>query len=128
MTDFDVHIPSSSQTIRDMELMKGTVNEFIKAGNYEPEIILECMTATSVTELKDKIAKAYREKEKKENIIGRLNQKVEELSQQLQQSQSELQKAQQKIEQLNEAKLQIEQQRLQLDNKLGMMKLQNEKL
>ena len=128
MTDFDVHIPSSSQTIRDMELMKGTVNEFIKAGNYEPEIILECMTATSVTELKDKIAKAYREKEKKENVIGRLNQKIEELSQQLQQSQSELQKAQQKIEQLNEAKLQIEQQRLQLDNKLGMIKLQNEKL
>ena len=126
-TDYDVHIPSSSQTIKDMETMKGVVGEFIKAGNYEPDVIMECMTATSMTELKTNISRAYAEKEKKENVIGRLNQKIEELSGQLQQAQTELQKAQQKIEQLDEAKLQLEQHKLQLDSRLGLMKLENER-
>ena len=127
MTDYDVHIPSSSQTIKDMEMMKGAVNEFIKAGNYDPKTIMECMTATSMTELKDNISRAYEEKKKEENIIGRLNQKVEELSSQLEQANSELKKANQKIEELNEAKIRIEQQRLQIDMRLGMLKEKNQK-
>ena len=120
MSDFDIHLPSSTQALQDMEILKGSVVELIKAGNYDPEIIMECMTAKSVTQLKETIKQAYEEKKKEENIIGRLNQKVQELSQQLQQSQSELQKAQQKIEQLNEAKIAIEQQRLQHDMRVDM--------
>lgn len=127
MTDFDIHIPSSTQMLQDMDILRGAVNEFIKSGNYEPDVIMEAMTATSVTEMKTNMNRAYQEKKKEENLLGQMQQKIEELGSQLQQAQSELQKAQNKIEQLNEQKLQLEQQRMQADVELGFYKAKVDK-
>lgn len=127
MTDFDVHLPSSTQMLQDIETLRGAVNEFIKAGNYEPDIIMEAMTATSVTEMKANMNKAYQEKKREENILGQMQQKIEELGKQLQQSQSELQKANNKIEQLNESKIRLEQQKMQMDIELGFYKAKADK-
>lgn len=127
MTDFDIHIPSSTQMLQDMDILRGAVNEFIKAGNYEPDIIMEAMTATSVTEMKTNMNRAYQKKKKEENLLGQMQKKIEELGGQLQQAQSELQKAQQKIEALNEKKMEIDMQRLQIDKELGMYKAKIDK-
>lgn len=127
MTDFDIHIPSSTQMLQDMDILRGAVNEFIKSGNYEPDIIMEAMTATSVTEMKANMTKAYQDKKREENMLGQMKQKIDELSTQLQQSQSELQKAQQKIEQLNEQRMQIEQQKVQANIELGYYKAKIDK-
>lgn len=127
MTDFDIHVPSSTQMLQDMEVLRGAVNEFIKSGNYEPDIIMEAMTASSVTEMKTNMTKAYQEKKKEENLIGQLQKQIEELGGQLQQSQTELQKAQKKIEQLNEQKLQLDQQKMQMESELGFYKARADK-
>lgn len=122
MSDFDIHIPSSTKTIRDIELLKGVVGDMVKTGKYEPDVIMEAITADSVTELKANINNAYREKKKEEDLIGQLQRKNEELTNQLQQTVSQLEKANKKIEQLDEAKLENERLRIKSEMELGYYK------
>lgn len=108
VTDFDVHIASSTDVIQDMEMIKQLIPEFIKAGNIDPSIIMEAIGTKSLTELKINVREAMRKQKEENNMAGQLQQQVEQLQQQLQQAQSQLQQAQSKIESLNEAKLQLE--------------------
>lgn len=121
LSDFDVHIPSSTKILEDMELMRSTVAEFIKSGKYEPDIIMEAMTAKSATEMKTNMMLAYKKKEEKENMIGQLQQKLQEYEQQLQQLSSENKKLNNKVEQLNEQKMNLESQRMNLEFQVKSM-------
>ena len=121
ISDFDVHLPSSTKILEDMEMMRSAVGEFIKSGKYEPDIILEAMTAKSATELKANITQAYNRKKEEENLIGKLQQKIQEYEQQLQQLSGENKKLSEKNEQLNEQKMQLESQKMQLDFQIKQM-------
>lgn len=115
MTDFDVHLPSSTQALQDVESLRATVAEFIKSGKYEPDIIMEAMTAKSATEMKNNISIAYKKRKEEENIIGKLQQRIQELEQSLQQEQANNKKLNDKIETLHEEKMRLEVQKIQLD-------------
>ena len=114
ITDFDIHLTTSSEIIKEMEQIKAIVPEFIKGGIVSPDIIMDIMTARGLTEMKTKVKQSIKRQREENNQIQQLTQQVEELQNNLQQAQQQLQKAQQKIESLNEAKLQIEQQKIQL--------------
>ena len=118
VTDFDIHIVTSSEIIKEMEQIRALVPEFIKGGIVPAEILMEIMTAKSLTQMKVMVNKAIKKQKAENNQIQQLTQQVEELQNNLQQSQQQLQQAQAKIEQLNEAKLQVEREKIQLQYKI----------
>lgn len=126
-TDFDVHIITSTDIIREMEQIKQIVPEFIKGGIVPPDIIVDILTAKSLTEMKLKVKKALKKQKEEQNQLQQLTQQLEESQSQLQQVSKQLQQAQQKIESLNEAKLQIEQQKIQLQYQVDYFKAQTDR-
>lgn len=114
-TDYDIHIVPSTQILKDLQQLQGIVVELIKGGMIEPDMAVEAMTARSLTELKDKITKAWAKKKKEADQIGQLQQKLQETMQQLEQMSQQNQQLQTKLESLNEAKLQLEKEKIKTD-------------
>ena len=127
VTDFDIHIASSTNVIQDMELIKQLIPEFIKAGNVDPSIIVEAITSRSLTELKTNVSESLKKQREESNITAQLQQQVEQLTQELQQAQNQLQQAQSKIESLNEAKLQLEKAKLESESGVNWYKAKADK-
>lgn len=126
MTDYDIHIISSTEVIEDLQTIKAIIPEFVKSQQVTPDIILEAMTAKSLTDLKYKVKKALQLQKEENNQLQQLQQKLEESSQQIQQMQQELQKSQQKIQQLDEKRLGLEQQKIQLEYQVNWLKAQTD--
>lgn len=127
LTDYDIRIITTTDILKDLEYIRQMVPELTKAGILSPDIILDIITAKSITEIKTKAKQSLQKQEKKNDQIQQLSQKLEEVSQQFQQCQQELQKAQQKIESLNESKMQLEQQKMQLEFKVDWYNAQTER-
>ena len=118
VTDYDIHIITSSEVMKEMEQIRALVPEFIKGGIVSPDILMDIMTAKSLTEMKSKVNKSIKKQKAENDKIQQLTQQVEELQNNLQQAQQQLQQAQSKIESLNEAKLQIEREKNQMQFQL----------
>lgn len=127
VSDFDIHISSSTDVIQDIELIKQLVPEFIKAGNVDPSIIMEAITSKSLTELKTNVTDALKKQKDEANTMGQLQQQIEQLTQELNNTRSQLQQAQSKIESLNEAKLQLERAKIQSDSEVNWFKAKADK-
>lgn len=110
-TDYDIHIVTNSDITRQLEQLKQIVPEFVKSGIVSPDLIVEALTCTSLTDYKLKLQKAIKKQHDENSQVQQLSQQVQQLQQQLQQTSSELKKAQTKIEQLNQAKIQLEAQK-----------------
>lgn len=126
MTDFDIHITSSTEVMEDLQTIKAMIPEFLKSQQMDAGIVFEALTAKSLTDLKYKVKKAMQVQKEENNQLQQLQQKLEETSQQAQQLQQELEKAQQKIERLDEQKLRLEQQKIQLEYKVNWLKAQSD--
>lgn len=127
VSDYDIHIITSTSVLQEMEQIKAVIPDLIKSGAFTPEIIFEALTTKSLTELKYKVNKAMRKQKEENNQLNQALQQVEQLNQQLQQAQSELQKAQTKIESLNEQQLQLDKQRLKAETELEWYKAQTDR-
>lgn len=127
LTDFDIHVISSTDIMQDMQTIKATLPDLIKSGQVSADIIFEALTAKSLSDLKYTVKKAIQKQKEENNQLQQLQQKLEETSQQLQQTQQELQKSQQKVQQLNEAKIQIDQQKIQLEYQVDWYKAQTDR-
>lgn len=127
VTDFDIHIASSTQVLQDMELIKALIPEFIQAGTMDPSTILEAITARSLTELKANVNASLQRQKEENDMIGNLQQQVEQLTQQLQQAEQQVQQAQQKIETLNQEKIQLDNKKLELENQLDWYNAKTER-
>ena len=114
VTDFDIHLTTSTEILKEMEQIKAIIPDFIKGGIIGADIIMDIMTSKSLTEMKTKVKQSIKKQKEENNQIQQLTQQVTELQNNLQQAQQQLSQAQSKIESLNEAKLQIEQQKIQL--------------
>lgn len=126
MTDFDIHITSSTEVMEDLQTIKAMIPDFLKSQQMDAGIVFEALTAKSLTDLKYKVKKAMQVQKEENNQLQQLQQKLEETSQQAQQLQQELEKAQQKIERLDEQKLGLEQQKMQLEYKVNWLKAQSD--
>ena len=118
VTDFDIHLITSSEVVKEMEQIKATLPDLIKSNLVSPDILMEIMTSKSLTEMKTTVKKSLRKQKEENNQMQQLAQQVEELQNNLQQAQQQLQQAQSKIESLNEAKLQIEREKNQMQFQL----------
>lgn len=122
VTDHDIHIITSAEVIKEMEQIKALVPEFIKGGIVSPDILMDIVTAKSLTDMKQKVNKSIKKQKAENNQIQQLTQQVEELQNNLQQAEKQLQQSQSKLEQLNEAKLQIEREKIQLQYQIDDFK------
>jgi len=119
LSDHDIHIADSSDVIKEQETIKQLTMEFIKGGIVDAEVILEAVTATGLTNMKEDMAVAMAKKKKENDQLGQLSQQVQQLDQQLKQASGEAQKLQQQVEQLNAEKLELEKQKLEFEKELG---------
>ena len=127
VTDYDIHIISSTEVMEDLQTIKSLVPELVKMQAITPDIVVEALTSKSLTDLKHKIQKAMRVQKEENNQIMQLSQQLEEAQQQLQQVQGELQKSQQKVQQLDEKRLMLEQEKIQLDYQVNWLKANSDK-
>lgn len=115
VSDYDVHVTTSTDIIKDSEQLRALVPEFVKAQLLDPEVTVDIMTTRDLTGIKARLRKALQKQKKENGQIQQLTQQNEQLQQQLQELQSQLQKAQGQVQQLNERKLQIEQDKVNKD-------------
>lgn len=127
MSDFDVHITSSSDMTRDTEQLKALVPEFIKAGQLDPESVIDLATTKSTTDVKIKMHKAIQKQKKENDQIKQLGQQLQQAQEQLKQMQQQLQQSQQQIQQLNQQKMQLEQAKLETQAKIDQFKAQTDR-
>ena len=127
ITDYDIHVISSTQVMEDLQLLKQMIPEFVKSQSLAPDIIFEALTTKSLTDLKYKVKKAMQIQKEENNQIMQLQQNLEQAQQQLQQMQQELQQAQQKVQQLDESRLKLEQQKIQLEYQVNWFKAQTDR-
>ena len=127
LSDYDVHVITSSDITRQLEQLKQIVPELVKANAIGPDLVVEAMTTKSLTDLKQKISKAMKKQKEENNQIQQLQQQLQQGQQQMQQMQQQLQQAQQKVEQLNEQKLQLEQQKLKQESDIEWFKAKTDK-
>ena len=127
LTDHDIRILTSSDIMKDLEYLKQLIPELAKSGIMSPEIILEALTAKSITEIKSKAMLAIKKQKEENNQLQQLSKQLEEMQGQFQQCQKELEKANKKIEQLNESKMQLEQQKMQLEYKVDWFNAQTDR-
>lgn len=127
MSDYDVHITSSSDMTRDTEQLKALVPELIKAGQLDAEAIIDLATTKSTTDIKIKMHKAIQKQKKENNQLQQLGQQLQQAQQQIQQMQQELEKSQQQVQQLNQQKMQLEQAKLQQSSQIDMYKAETDR-
>ena len=128
LTDFDIHITTSSEIIKEMEQIRSIVPEFVKGNIVGPDIIVDIISSKSYAEMKSLVNKAIKKQKQEMNQIQQLTQQNEELQNNLQQIQQQFQQAQKKIEQLNEQKIQLEQTEIQLRNQVEMYKAKTDRV
>lgn len=126
-TDFDIHIITSTEVLKEMEQIKQLIPDFIKSGLVSADIIVDILTSKSLSDMKMKVRQALRKQKEENNQMQQLTQQLEQSQEQLQQLQQQLQKTQNKLEQLNELKLQIEREKIKLQYEVDNFKAKTDR-
>ena len=122
VSDYDIHVTASSQIMAELRQLQQIAMEFIKGGVVDADIIVESMTAKSLSDFKNKIVKAIGKRREETQNISQLHQQLEESQKQIQSMQQQNQQLSEKIEQLDEAKLQIGSKKIEYQNKIDWYK------
>ena len=127
LTDYDVHIVTTTDIIKDLEYIKSTIPDFIKSQSLDPFIIFEAITSKSPADLKYKVKKAMEKRKKENDQLQQMAQQIQQLEQQLQESQKQLKKFQEQNQELEKAKLQLEQSKIKIDSDIQWYKAKTER-
>ena len=107
-TDHDIHIADSSEIIKEQEIIKQLGMELTKGGLVDPETLIEIISSTGLTKMKENVKLSLAKKKSENDQLGQLGQQVQQLDQQLKETTKEAQKLQQQVESLNAEKLKLE--------------------
>lgn len=127
LTDYDIHVVSTTQILQDMAQLKAVIPEFIKSRQLPADVMLDVLASKSLSEIKDKVKRVMRKQKEENDVIKQLQQKLEEVSQQAKQLGEELKKAQAEIKKADNDKLRLENQKMQLENKLEWFKAETDR-
>lgn len=125
-TDHDIHIVDSSEVMKELELIKQLTFEFAKNNNVDAEIVIETISSSGLTNMKQTVLAAIQKKKQEANQVGQLSQNVEQLSQELKKAQQESQKLQQEVQRLNAEKLKLEREKLEHQKELEWFEAKSE--
>lgn len=126
ITDYDINISDSAEVAKEQALIQQLSADLSKNNLIDPETIIEIVTATGLTKMKEDVKSSLEKKRKEADVVNKLQQQAEELSGQLKQVTQEAQQLQQQVKALNEAKLQLEKERLAFNKELEWYKARGE--
>ena len=127
VSDWDIHIITSSEITRQLEQLKQSVPELIRAQLLSPDLIIEAVTTKSITDLKQKVLKSMKKQKEENNQLQMLQQQNEQMQQELKQAQKEVEQLQSKVQQLNESKLELEAQKNKMQNEVEWFKARTDR-
>lgn len=127
LTDFDLRIDTSSETLQDLQVLKQNLPSLIQGQILPANMIMELLTSRNLPDLKYKVKHAIKEQEKKNDIVAQLQQQGQQLQEQLQQAQNQLKQYENQIQQMDKAKLELEKQKLQAENQINWFKAQTDR-
>ena len=127
VTDYDLNIVDSSEIIKEQETIKQLSLDLIKGGLMDPEVIIEMITATSLTKMKEDVKSSLTKKKQENGQLQQLSQQVQQLDQQLKQASSEAEKLQKEVQALNSEKLKLEQEKLEFQKEIDWFEARNAK-
>lgn len=122
LTDYDLHIQDSTETIQTRETLKGLNVELIKVGQIDPEMVVNITMAKNLTELKQYIEKAMKTKRAENDQLGQMQQQMnqlltakQELESQVQQLSKENQTLSSQLQKNNDTKLELDKRRVMIE-------------
>ena len=127
LTDYDIHVTSSTEVMQDLQVIKASLPDLIKSGLVSADIIFEAMTAKSLSQLKQTVKKALAKQKAENNQLQQLSQQLEQATQQNQQLQKQSEQLQKQVQSLNEQKMQLDQKKIQLEYQVDWFKAQSDK-
>ena len=122
VTDFDVHVEDSAKSFQNMQSLTAISGELVRGGAADLEDITNIVTATSMTELKRTIDRSIAKKKEENNMLGQMQQQIQEYEQSMKEMQKSMQAMQQEnaqlqkqIESNNQLKLELEARRIAIE-------------
>ena len=127
VTDYDIHITDTSEILQEFETIKQLGMEFSKNGQVDPEIILEVITARSLTKMKRDVRSAIRKKIEENNGVQQMQEQLQQADQQMKEMQKELEKTQKQLQKFDEQKMALEKAKMENDKELNWFIAKNDK-
>ena len=127
VTDYDIHITDTSEILQEFETIKQLGMEFSKNGQVDPEIILEVITAKSLTKMKRDVRSAIRKKIEEDNGVQQMQEQLQQADQQMKEMQKELEKTQKQLQKFDQDRMALEKAKLEHDKEIDWFKAKNDK-
>ena len=125
-TSFDVNIADSSEIIKEQEWIKQIGMELTKSGLFDPEVLIDIVSAKGLTSMKADVKNSLSKKKQETDQTNQMAQQLEQMNQQLKQASDEAQRLQKEIEKLNSQKLQLEKDKLDFEKEIGWYKAKDD--
>jgi hypothetical protein len=107
-TDYDIHIGDSSEILQEIQEIKATSMELIKAGMADVDLVIDIMTTESLSDMRDKVQEAVGKKTEENSQMGQMQQQLQQLQQQLMQVNQQAEQLQKENEALKQADKDLE--------------------
>lgn len=127
VTDYDVHIDSTTDTLQSLETLKQVIPNFIQGNIVPADLIVEAVTSKNLPDLKYKLKKAIQKQKEENNQIQQLTQQLEQLQQQLTELQNQNKEYENQLKQFDQQKIQLEQQKLKTQSDIDWFKAKTER-
>mgnify|MGYP003743304169 CR=1 FL=1 len=122
LTDFDISIVDTSDIIRDQELIKQFGIELTKNNMVDPDILVDIITSSSLTQMKETVKSSLVKKQNEKNEVEKLIEQLQQLDGALKDSTKQSEQLQKQIEALNEEKLRLENEKLEFEKQIQWYK------
>lgn len=125
MTDFDVHIHDSQDTIKERTTLQQISMELIKGGMTDPELLLAIASSKSLTQMKQLVSKQIAQKRQENNQLQQLTDQLQQAQQQMQTMQQQLQQAQKQLQQFDAQELNLKKEQMQREHEIALAKIKS---
>lgn len=122
VTEHDIHVSDSSKILQEQEMIKQLSMQLTSTGSIEPEILLDIVTSTSLSKMKQDVRQSIRRQKEENNVVGQLTEQVKELEAAVKQARQENRDLEWKMRNLSEEKNQIERDTLEFKKQLEWYK------
>jgi predicted RNase H-like nuclease (RuvC/YqgF family) len=127
LTDYDVHLVSSTQILKDMQKIESLVYELIRGNIIEPDTAVDAIVSRSLSEMKDCIKKSWAKKKKENNTIEQLQQQLQQFQDQIKQLTEQNKQLQGQIDNQIQQKISLEKEKLKTDSDIRWYMAQTER-
>lgn len=127
ISDYDIHITSSSDATKDVEQLKTLIPNFIQSNTLEPELIIDTLASKSISDVKRRMKESMRKKKQENDQLQQALQKVQQLEEQTKQLEKQLKQAQGALDKQAADKLKLDRDKMERELQIEMYKAETER-